>query len=32
MTKMQKDYSKDLSAKKSKQNIPDVPQLTLSFD
>lgn len=32
MTKMQKDYSKDLSKKKSKQNLPDVPQLTLSFD
>ncbi len=32
MTRMQKDYSKDLSAKKSKQNTPDVPQLTLSFD
>ena len=32
MTRMQKDYSKDLSHKKSKQNIPDVPQLTLSFD
>ncbi len=32
MTKMQKDYTKDLSGKKSKQNIPDVPQLTLSFN
>lgn len=32
MTRMQKDYSKDLSRKKSKQTIPDVPQLTLSFD
>jgi DNA mismatch repair protein MutS len=31
MTKMQKDYSKDLSTKKSKQNLPDVPQLTLTF-
>ncbi len=29
MTKMQKDYSKDLSSKKSKNNQPDVPQLTL---
>lgn len=32
MNRMQKDYSKDLSTKKSKQNIPEVPQLTLSFD
>jgi DNA mismatch repair protein MutS len=32
MNKMQKNYSKDLSGKKSKQNLPDVPQLTLSFD
>lgn len=32
MTKMQKDYTKDLSGKKSKQNMPDVPQLTLSFN
>ncbi len=32
MTRMQKDYSKDLSSKKSKQNSPEVPQLTLSFD
>ena len=32
MNKMQKDYSKDLSKKKSKQTSPDVPQLTLSFD
>ncbi len=32
MTKMQKNYSKDLSGKKSKTNLPDVPQLTLSFD
>ncbi len=32
MNRMQKDYSKDLSTKKSKQNTPDVPQLTLSFD
>ncbi|MBQ8886320.1 MAG: DNA mismatch repair protein MutS [Candidatus Gastranaerophilales bacterium] len=32
MTRMQKDYTKDLSKKKSKQTLPDVPQLTLSFD
>ncbi len=32
MNKMQKNYSKDLSGKKSKSNMPDVPQLTLSFD
>ena len=32
MNKMQKDYSKDLSKRKSKQSSPDVPQLTLSFD
>lgn len=32
MNRMQKDYSKDLSTKKSKGQIPDVPQLTLSFD
>ena len=32
MTRMQKDYSKDLSKKKSKQQLPEVPQLTLSFD
>ena len=32
MNRMQKDYSKDLSTKKSKQNLPEVPQLTLSFD
>lgn len=31
MNKMQKDYSKDLSTKKSKQNLPEVPQLTLTF-
>ncbi|MBQ9245437.1 DNA mismatch repair protein MutS [bacterium] len=31
MNRMQKDYSKDLSKKKSKQQIPDVPQLTLTF-
>lgn len=29
MTKMQKDYSKDLSGRKQKNNLPDVPQLTL---
>lgn len=32
MNKMQKDYSKDLSKKKSKHKMHDVPQLTLSFD
>lgn len=32
MTKMQKDYSKDLSNKKAKSNNLDVPQLTLTFD
>ncbi len=32
MNKMQIDYSKDLSKKKSKQKMHDVPQLTLSFD
>ncbi len=32
MNKMQKNYQKDLSGKKSKSNTPDVPQLTLSFD
>lgn len=32
MTKMQKDYSKDLSRKKSKQTTADVPQLSLLFD
>ena len=31
MTRMQKDYTKDLSSRKSKQNVPDVPQLTLSL-
>ncbi len=31
MTRMQKDYSKDLSKRKLKQNAPDVPQLTLTF-
>ncbi len=32
MTKMQKDLSKDLSSRKSKQNSIDSPQLSLSFD
>ena len=32
MTKMQKDYTKDLSSRKTKQAPVDVPQLTLSFD
>ena len=32
MNRMQKDYSKDLSHKKSKQNLPDIPQLSLNFD
>lgn len=32
MTKMQKDFSKDLSVRKAKQLEPEVPQLTLSFD
>ena len=32
MNRMQKDYSKDLSRGKTKQNTPNVPQLTLSFD
>ncbi len=32
MNKMQRDYSKDLSSKKSKNNFVEVPQLTLSFD
>ncbi len=32
MTKMQKDFSKDLSSRKSKATEPNVPQLTLSFD
>ena len=31
MNRMQKDYSKDLSKKKSKQTLPDVPQLSLTF-
>ena len=32
MNRMQKDYSKDLSEKKNKNNLPEVPQLTLSFN
>lgn len=32
MTKMQKDFSKDLSSKKVKPNELEVPQLTLTFD
>lgn len=32
MTKMQKDFSKDLSTKKAKSNDLEVPQLTLTFD
>lgn len=32
MTKMQKDFSKDLSTKKNKSSELEVPQLTLSFD
>ena len=32
MTKMQKDFSKDLSSRKTKSTEPQVPQLTLSFD
>ena len=32
MTRMQKDYSKDLSRKKAKQTVTDVPQLSLLFD
>lgn len=32
MNKLQKDYSKDLSNKKMKQTMPDVPQLSLSFE
>ncbi len=32
MNRMQKDFSKDLSRKKSKQNSSDVPQLSLTFD
>ncbi len=32
MTKMQKDYTKDLSGKKAKQKASDVPQLSLLFD
>ena len=32
MNRMQRDYTKDLSGKKSKSTGIDVPQLTLSFD
>ncbi len=32
MKRMQKDYSKDLSRKKSNQNVPDVPQLSLFLE
>lgn len=32
MTKMQKDFSKDLSSRKNKSAELDIPQLTLSFD
>ena len=32
MNRMQKDYSKDLSKRKSKQTDPAVPQLSLSFE
>lgn len=32
MNKMQKDFSKDLSSRKSKASMIDVPQLTLSFE
>ena len=32
MTKMQKDYTKDLSRKKAKQKAADVPQLSLLFE
>lgn len=32
MTRMQKDYSKDLSRKKSKQTTTNAPQLSLLFD
>ncbi len=32
MNRMQKDYSKDLSSKKSKNSQIDVPQLTLTFN
>ena len=32
MNKLQKDFSKDLSSKKSKNNNSDIPQLTLTFD
>ncbi len=32
MTKMQKDFSKDLSTRKNKSMEPNVPQLSLTFD
>ena len=32
MNKMQRDFSKDLSSKKAKSSLPDVPQLTLTFE
>ena len=32
MTRMQKDFSKDLSSKKGKNSAIDVPQLSLNFD
>ncbi len=32
MNRMQKDYSKDLSKRKSKQAYPEVPQLSLTFE
>ena len=32
MTKMQKDYTKDLSSRKTKNTKVDVPQLTLAFE
>lgn len=32
MTKMQKDFSKDLSSRKNKSSEPQVPQLTLTFE
>lgn len=32
MTRMQKDYSKNLASKKAKSSAANVPQLTLSFD
>ena len=32
MRKMQKDLSKDLSKRKKSNAVPDVPQLSLSFN